>query len=121
LERITNILERFGLSKLDVNVYIHLAKLGPKNEAELTKELSITRKHLHSCVNNLYNKGIIGASRVDPIIFCAFPFEKVLEVLIKSEIEQAKAIRKSRKELFSNWCSNDGKDKKINNHKTPSV
>lgn len=106
-------LENFGLSKFDAKVYILLAKGGPQNEVDITKALKINKNRLKSSVKNLRNKGIIVATADDPVILCAFPFEKVLERLIRTEIENAKEIRKSREELFSHWSSIDLKDRKV--------
>lgn len=111
LERVIKVLEGFGLSRLDAKVYVYLAKTGPQNALDLAKALKITKEQLNSCVKDLRDKGVIASSIGYPVLYCAFPFEKVLEILIKTEIDQAKTIRKSKEELLSNWCSKDWKDK----------
>ena len=111
LERVKKTLQDFGLSPLDAKVYVYLATTGPQNSEDLVVALKITKKQLFCSIESLNAKGILASSSGNPILFCALPFEKVLEILIKNEIEQAKAIRKSKKELLSNWCSKEWKEK----------
>lgn len=111
LERVIKTLECFGLSRLDAKVYIYLAKTGPQNTMDLAKGLKITEEQTNSSFNTLRDKGIIASNIRHPILFCAFPFEKVLEILITTELEQAKIIKETKKELLSNWYSKDWKEK----------
>lgn len=111
-ERVIKTLNQFGLSKMDAEIYILLAKSGPQNEWDIVKTLKITKKSLISSVKNLCNKGIVVTSTHNPMILCAFPFEKALERLIKIEIENAKEIRKIRDESFSYCFSIDLKNRK---------
>ena len=106
-------LENFSLSKFDAKVYILLAKGGPQNEVDIAKALKINKNRLRSSIKNLCDKGIIAASTGNPVIICALPFEKVLEILIRTEIEHIKEIRKSRDELFSHWSSTGLKDRTL--------
>lgn len=100
-QRVTKALKRFGLSSLDVKVYIYLSKTGPQSKEEISKALKIKRCDVDTCVKHLWIKKIIAVSMGDPIILCAFPFETVLEILIKNEMMVAKEIKERNKELFS--------------------
>jgi len=113
LERVVKTLEGFGLSQEDAKVYVYLAKTGPQNAEELYEALKMTKQQIYSSIKSLRDKGIVASSTGYPILFCALPFEKVLEILIKTQIEQAKAIRETKKELLSNWRSKDWKDKTL--------
>ncbi len=44
LERMIKILEGFGFSRADAEVYIYLAKKGPRREIDLSKALKILKK-----------------------------------------------------------------------------
>jgi sugar-specific transcriptional regulator TrmB len=113
LERIIKTLEAFGLSRVDAKVYIYLSKTGPQNVEELIEALKMTKQQVLSSIKNLRDKGIVASSVGHPILFCAFSFEKVLEILINTEIEHAKTIRETKKELLSNWSHKDWKDKTL--------
>jgi sugar-specific transcriptional regulator TrmB len=96
-------LEGFGLSRMDAEVYVYLAKKGPKKGRDLANALQVTKQQLYPSLKNLKNKGIVTASLERPVLFSAVAFEKVVELLIKIKVEQAKAIEETREELLSNW------------------
>lgn len=103
LERVIKTLEGFGLSRVDAKMYVYLAKMGPQNAGELAEALKITNQQLYTSIKNLRDKGIVAASSEQPPLLCAVAFEEALEILIKTKVEQAKAIRKTKKGLLSSW------------------
>jgi sugar-specific transcriptional regulator TrmB len=108
LERVLKTLEGFGLSRTDAEVYVYLAKKGSKKGRELANALQITKQQLYPALTNLKNKGIVTVSRERPALFSAIAFEKVLELLITIKMDQAKAIKETKKELLNSWRSIDG-------------
>ncbi len=105
MERVLKTLECFGLSRTDAEVYVHLAKKGPKNGPELAKILQVTKQQLYPSLKNLKNKGVVISSPERPALFSAVTFEKVLELIITIKVEQAKAIKETKKELMDSWKS----------------
>jgi len=45
----------------------------------------------------------VTASPKRPALFSAVLFEKALELLVEANMEQAKAIKETKEELFANW------------------
>ena len=111
LERVLKTLEGFGLSRMDDKVYVYLAKKGPKKGRELANALQVTKQQLYPSLKNLKNKGVVTASLERPALFSAVAFEKVVELLIKIKVEQAKAIKETKEELLSSWRSMTKQDK----------
>jgi sugar-specific transcriptional regulator TrmB len=107
LERVLKTLEGFGLSRTDAEVYIYLAKKGSRKGRELANALQITKQQLYPILKNLKNKGIVTVSPERPALFSAVAFEKVLELLITIKMDQAKAIKETKKELLNTWRSID--------------
>jgi sugar-specific transcriptional regulator TrmB len=105
LERVLKTLEAFGLSRTDSEVYLYLAKKGPKKGREVANALRISKQQLYPSLKNLKNKGVIIASFDRPALFSALAFEEVLELLITIRVDQAKAIRETKKELLESWRS----------------
>ena len=103
LERVLKTLEAFGLSRVDSEVYLYLAKKGPKKGREVAIALQIPKQQLYPSLKNLKNKGIISVSIDRPTLFSALAFEKVLELLIAIRVDQAKAIKETKKELLKSW------------------
>jgi sugar-specific transcriptional regulator TrmB len=98
-------LECFGLSRMDAEVYVYLAKKGPKKGRELANALQVTKQQLYPSLKNLKNKGVVTASLERPALFSAVAFEKVVELLIAIKVEQAKAVKETKKELMDSWRS----------------
>jgi len=105
LERVLKTLEGFGLSRIDAEVYVYLAKKGPKKGRELANALQVTKQQLYPSLKNLKNRGIVTASLERPALFSAVAFEQVLELLIEIKVEQAKVIKETKKELLGSWQS----------------
>jgi len=104
LERVLKTLEGFGLSRVDAEVYVYLAKKGPKKGRELANALRITKQQLYPSLKNLKNKGVVTVSLERPVLFSAVAFEKVLELFIKIKVDQAKAIKETKKSF---WLAGD--------------
>jgi len=92
---------------MDAEVYVYLAKKGPKKGSELANALQVTRQQLYPSLKNLKNKGVVTASLERPALFSAVAFEKVVELLIAIKVEQAKAVKETKKELMDSWRSID--------------
>lgn len=105
LERVLKTIEAFGLSRIDAEVYVYLGKKGPKKGRELANALQVTKQQLYPSLKNLKNKGIVTASHERPALFSAVAFEKVVELLIAIKVEQAKAIKETKKGLLASWRS----------------
>lgn len=99
LERIINALIENGLTKIQAEVYVYLAKKGPKTIEHLTKTLIFNRKELGKTLNSLQRMGLITKNQV---LFCALPFEEVLTLFIETKKEEAHSFNKT-KELLGNW------------------
>jgi sugar-specific transcriptional regulator TrmB len=105
LERVLRILENFGLARTDAEVYVYLAKRGPKNEKDLANALKLAQQQLYSSLKNLQNKGIITATVEKSALFSAVAFERVLELLVKANIEQAQSIKETKEDILASWRS----------------
>jgi sugar-specific transcriptional regulator TrmB len=105
LERVLKTLEGLGLSRTDAEVYVYLAKKGPKNGRELADALQVTKQQLYPSLKNLRSKGVVTVSLERPALFSAVAFEKVVDLLIAIKVEQAKAIKETKKELLASWRS----------------
>ena len=103
LERVLRLLESFGFSKVDSEVYIYLAKAGPQGGRDIARGLKMTRQQLYSALRNLRRKGVISSSLERPALFSALAFEELLDLFVKLNIEQAQIIKETRDELLANW------------------
>jgi len=110
LERIIKTLEGFGLKRIDAEVYVYLAKKGPLKAGEVATALKLSKQKLYPILKNLQNRGMVTVNLQCPSLFIAVAFEKVLNMLVKADLEQAQAIKETNKELLSSWRSMTSRD-----------
>jgi len=103
-------LEGFGFSKTDAEVYIYLAKKGPRREIDLSKALKLTKKKIDLILKNLQNKGLITATVEQTAFFSALSFEIVLDQLVKSNIQRASEITENKEDFLARWRSSIQKE-----------
>ena len=102
-ERIIKALKGLGLTQVDAQVYIFLAKNGPHKEKEIIKILELQERQVHCSLKNLQSIEIVKAIGEHPAQFSAVPFEEVIDLFIEVKREQAKTMHESREELLSSW------------------
>ena len=78
-----------GLTRLDSQVYIYLAKKGPQKGRDLLKKIRIQRQQLYRSLKILQSKGIVSATFEHPAGFSAISFDKVVDLFIKSKMVEA--------------------------------
>jgi sugar-specific transcriptional regulator TrmB len=103
LERVIQALMGLGLSRIDAEVYVHLAKRGPIKIVNLATTLRFGKKKLSEILKNLQNKGIVSGSFEGQTMFSALPFEQAIELLLQIKTEQAQIIQETKEELLSSW------------------
>ena len=104
LERVIKALISLGLKRMDAEVYVYLAKKGPKKGVDLAKALNYNKKKVYTSLKNLRTKGLVSKDRT---IFSALSFEEAFDLLIKLEKERAQAMHESREELLTTWKTKD--------------
>jgi sugar-specific transcriptional regulator TrmB len=102
-KRVTKALRGLGLSSVDVQVYIHLARTGPHKLREIALALNLPERKVDRSVKELQSISIVKASIENPLEFEAVPFEEVIDLFIEVKKKQAKSMKKNREELLSSW------------------
>lgn len=98
-----------GLTETEVSVYTYLTKKGPQKARVISKAINLYKQLLYRSLKKMQSKGIIEASGY-PARFSAVPFEKVIELAIKSNIEEAERMTQNKEELLFTWRSIIKKD-----------
>jgi len=102
-ERVLKTLTNLGLTQLDSQVYIYLAKKGPQKGKEISKALKVQKQQLYRSLKKLQSKAIVSATLEHPARFSAVSFEKVLDLFIRTKLEEAQSIQHEKIELLSSW------------------
>ena len=98
-------LSDFGLSQLESRIFIFLGKYGAKPAIEITKMLKIPRTETYRVINTLQSKGLVSSSIDHPVKFSALPISKALDILIKTEMENVRALENQKNDIVDIWNS----------------
>ncbi len=90
-----------GLTRIEAQTYIFLAKKGPHARKDLTSALKLTKQQLYPCLKNLRKKGFVTSTLERHVIFSAVPLEKVLDNFIKAKVEEAERIKQDKQDFLS--------------------
>jgi sugar-specific transcriptional regulator TrmB len=94
---VLRILEGFGVSNTDAEVYVYLAKRGPTRSVDLAVDFGKTQQQIYPILRRLNKKGIVKNSRSHQMLFSALAFEELLERYVKLNMEQAKIIEEVKR------------------------
>jgi len=104
-ELLIDTLQHFGLKRIDVRVYAFLAKKGPHSGKDLASALKITKQQVYPSLKNLQERGIVKSTFKRPAVFSAASIEEVLDMLMKTRIEEIQRLIQNKEEALSKWKS----------------
>jgi len=100
---VLKILDGFGFSRVDAEVYVYLAKTGPQNDKDLADGLKMSKQQLYLSLKSLKEKGVITSTLEHNKLYSALAFEELLKAYIKLNEQQAEIIKQTKKELLESW------------------
>jgi len=103
IDRINHELTRFGLTKIQAQVYIFLGKYGSKTSPEVSRALKLPRTETYQILKVLQNLGIIASEFSHPARFSAIPLEKALLSMVNSAQEKVNSLVKKEQEISRLW------------------
>lgn len=105
LEAIGNTLQKLGLSKNEIRVYIYLARTGMRKASEISEAISLHRTETYRILRDLEKIGLVSSVFEKPLKFVATPFEKTLDRLIGSKKLKLQSLERKKKDLVDLWVS----------------
>jgi len=105
IEIIESALQKLGLSKNEIRVYIYLARSGMLKASEISEVISLHRTETYRILRDLEKMGLVSSVFEKPLKFVATPFEKTLDLLIKSKRLRLELLEKKKKGLVDLWFS----------------
>ncbi len=93
----------FGLTPNQVKVFVYLGKTGPRLASDIAKAVDIPRSETYHLLTALQNKGIVSATFDHPIKFSIIPIQEAIHVLVSTETERLKKLKKSGPLLEEIW------------------
>ncbi|HVP26752.1 MAG TPA: helix-turn-helix domain-containing protein [Candidatus Bathyarchaeia archaeon] len=105
LETVEKALNRLGLSKNEVRVYLFIARTGEHKASEISEALSLHRTETYRILRDLEKKGLILSVFEKPLKFIATTFEKTLDILIETKKMKINLLEKRKEGLVEIWLS----------------
>ena len=98
-------LKELGFSNIEAQIYLLLGKKGPQRAKDIVATLKVNRQRLYEILKGLEKKGIIDFTLEHPAKFAAEPFEKVIDLFIKSKNIEAKRLEENKLAFLTDWKS----------------
>jgi sugar-specific transcriptional regulator TrmB len=98
-------LESLGLKHLDAEVYVYLAQKDPQKARDIAEALETYKRQLYRSLRKLQRKGMVSASQEHPARYSAVAFDKVLDLFVKTNREEAQRIEENKEQILSMWRS----------------
>lgn len=105
IEIIETALQKLGLSKNEIRVYLYLARSGMLKASEISEVISLHRTETYRILRDLEKVGLVSSVFEKPLKFVATPFDKTLDLLIKSKKLRLELLEKKKKDLVDLWGS----------------
>jgi HTH-type transcriptional regulator, sugar sensing transcriptional regulator len=103
LEKISNELLNFGLTKNQAKVFIYLGKYGSKTSPEVCKALKLPRTETYNVLNELLNLGIISSEFHHPTKYSALAMNQAILTLVREAQENVNKLAKKELEVAKLW------------------
>jgi sugar-specific transcriptional regulator TrmB len=96
-------LTTLGFKETEAQVYVSLTTEGPQHARDIAEALRIYKRKLYRDLRKLQQKGLVNASQEQPAQFSAVSFEKIIDLLIKTHLKEARRIEREKQEILSQW------------------
>ena len=100
---IVKVLKDSGLTEIESQVYIFLAKNGIQNTFNISRGLGKHKAQVYRILKHLQTIGVVESTLESPMRFIAVPFEKVVDLLIKSKEQEAGLLKEEKNDLLATW------------------
>jgi sugar-specific transcriptional regulator TrmB len=104
-ERIIKGIVSLGLAQSEAEVYVHLAEQGPQKARAIAEALKMHEQLTYRSLRSLKGREIVNATPERPAEFCAIPFDRALELLVKAHLKESQNIEQEEDEVLSQWRS----------------
>jgi len=94
-----------GFGRLDAEVYVFLAVNASTSASALAGALGVDRRQIYNVLGRLEKRQIVSRSQNFPPLFSALSFDRVLDLLAKDNLLEAKAIEQKKMRILNEWFS----------------
>jgi sugar-specific transcriptional regulator TrmB len=102
-DSVENVLKNFGLTHLETEVYIFLAKHGVLKCSEVARQMKKDRAQALRILKNLQAKNLVEATLEVPTRYAAVSFEQIIDLSIKAKRDEAALMESTKRQLLDTW------------------
>jgi sugar-specific transcriptional regulator TrmB len=100
-----------GFGQRDAEVYVFLALNGAHKASDIAEAIKTYKRQVYRTLRKLQNQKIVSRPQDLPAHFTALPFDKLLDLLIKANLQEAKRIEQNKDDILALWNSYVKKEK----------
>jgi len=105
VQPIESMLQKLGLSKNEIRVYIFLARSKERKASEISEALSLHRTETYRILRDLEKIGLVSSVFEKPLKFIATSFEQAIGTLIEAKKLKIRQLEKNKAQLIKIWMS----------------
>lgn len=102
---IESMLQKLGLSKNEIRVYIFLARSRERKASEISEGLSLHRTETYRILRDLEKIGLVSSVFEKPLKFIATSFEQAIGTLIEAKKLKIRQLEKNKAQLIKIWMA----------------
>lgn len=102
---VESMLQRLGLSKNEIRVYVYLARSRERKASEISEALSLHRTETYRILRDLEKKGLVASVFEKPLKFIATPFARAVAALLEAKKLRIRRLEMEKDDLIEIWRS----------------
>jgi sugar-specific transcriptional regulator TrmB len=96
-------LTKLGFKETDAQLYVHVASEGPQRAQSIAQALNLQKRGLYHSLRKLKRKGLVIGSGDRPAMYSVISFDRLLDILIKTQLKEAQRIELEKETLLNQW------------------
>lgn len=101
--KVFDVLSTFGLSPIESQAYIYIARHGVLTCKEVSHGLKRHTAQIYPVLKNLQAKGLVESTLEAPCRYTAISFDKIIDLSVQIKHQEALAIERERNQLLNYW------------------
>jgi sugar-specific transcriptional regulator TrmB len=97
-------LNNLGFKPIDANVYVFLVLQGSKKAKDIADSIAMSKRQVYRSLKRLQKIEIVYSKL--PTQFTAISFDKVLELFVNANLEEAKRLEDNKENVLALWKLN---------------
>jgi sugar-specific transcriptional regulator TrmB len=98
-----NTLIDLGFKQSEAIIYVFLTLNGPQKTKDLALIAKMDKSRVYAVLKKLQKEGIVEIKQKRPFQFLAIPFERLLDLKIQVNLNEAKNIEDKKSDILKQW------------------